>query len=115
MIICYNFKMINFEDFQKLDIRIGTIISAERVPRADKLLKLEVDLGTDKRQILAGIAEFIDDPNKLVGKQIPILTNLEPKKFRGYESQGMMLAVGTDNKPVLLHPAEIVPNGSKIR
>ena len=115
--------MIKIDDFLKLDIRIGTILSAERVPEADKLLKLEVDLGDDpssnsglgNRQIMAGIAESTPNPEELVGKQIPILANLEPRKLRGYESQGMMLAVGTNTKPILLHPAEKVPSGSKVR
>ena len=107
--------MIDIEDFAKLDIRVGTIISAEKVPEADKLLKLEVDLGEQTRQIMAGIAESYPSPEELIGKQILVIFNLETRKLRGYESQGMMLAVDTEKNPVLLHPAEKVPNGSKIR
>lgn len=106
--------MISFDDFNKLDIRIGTILEAETVPETDKLLKLAVDLGDEKRTLVAGIAEDYK-PEEIIGKQIPILTNLEPKKLRGIESQGMILAVDIDNKAILLHPDKKVPNGSKIR
>lgn len=107
--------MITYEDFKKLDIRIGTVESVSRIEGADKLLKLIIDLGSEKRQILAGIAEFIDDPQSLVGKQIPILANLEPRKMRGEESQGMMLAADTEGTPILLHPQTKVPAGSVVR
>ena len=107
--------MITFEDFKKLDIQMGTIVSAEKAEGVDKLLKLVVDLGSEKRQIMAGIAEIFPDPSVLVGKQVPILTNLEPRKFRGHESQGMMLAADEDGKPVLLHTKKKVKNGSIIR
>ena len=114
--------MINIEDFAKLDIRIGTIISAEKIPEADKLLKLEVDLGDPstgsglgRRQIMAGVAESYPNPSDLVGKQIPIIVNLEPRMLRGYESQGMMIATGDEEGVATLHPARKVPNGSKLR
>lgn len=107
--------MITYEDFKKLDIRIATIESAERIEGADKLLKLILDLGAEKRQILAGIAEFVEDPQSLVGKQIPVLVNLEPRKMRGEESQGMMLAADVDGKPILLHPETNTPAGSIVR
>ena len=107
--------MITFEDFKKLDIRIGKIISAERIPDSDKLLKLIVDFGTEQRQILAGIAEYFPDPLILLDKQVPIIVNLEPRKMRGLESQGMMLAADDGVKPILLHPAEEVPPGSIVR
>jgi len=106
---------IKYDDFSKLEIKIGTITSAEAVPEADKLLKLEVDLGEEQRQIMAGIAEFFPDPQVLVGQQVPILVNLESRKLRGYESQGMMLAADTEDKPVLLRPSQPVPPGSKVR
>ena len=106
--------MISFDDFQKLDIRIGTIIEAEKVEGADKLLKLTVDIGDEKRTLVAGIAEDYK-PEDIIGKQIPILTNLEPKKLRGIESQGMILAIVIDNKAILLHPDKQVANGSKVR
>lgn len=104
---------ITFTDFKKLDIRVGKIISAEKVEDADKLIKLEVDLGTEKRQIIAGIADSYS-PDELVDKQIPILMNLEPKKIRGLESQGMILAADVNGKPILLHPDKNVPAGSSI-
>ncbi len=107
--------MITFEDFKKLEIKIGTIISAEKVPEADKLIKLEINLGDEKRQIMAGIAGFVEDLASLKGKQVPVLVNLEPKKMRGYESQGMMLAADVEGKPTFLHPGEKVPNGSEVR
>ena len=107
--------IIKYDDFAKLEIKIGTITFAQAVPEADKLLKLEVDLGEEQRQIMAGIAESFPDPSVLVGQQVPVLVNLEPRMLRGYESQGMMLAADTEGKPVLLHPAQTVPNGSLIK
>lgn len=106
--------MITFDDFNKLDIRIGTIVEAEPVPETDKLLKLTVDLGDEKRTVVAGIADTYK-PEDIKGKQIPILTNLEPKTIRGIESKGMILAIDIDNKAILLHPDQKVSNGSKIR
>lgn len=106
--------MINFEDFNKLDIRIGTIIEAEPVPDTDKLLKLKVDLGDEQRELVAGIADEYKAED-IKGKQIPILINLEPKTIKGIESKGMILAIDIDNKATLLYPDKKVPNGSKIR
>ena len=105
---------ITFDDFKKLDIRIGKILSAEKIKGTDKLMKLEVDLGVDKRQLIAGIAEFFE-PAHLIGRELPILSNLEPRRIRGIESQGMVLAVDVAGKPVLLHPEKEVPPGSIIR
>jgi methionine--tRNA ligase beta chain len=106
--------MISFDDFNKLEIRIGTILEAEKVEGADKLLKLLVDIGDEKRTLVAGIAQDYQ-PKDIIGKQIPILANLEPKKLRGIESQGMILAVDIEGKATLLHPDKEVPNGSKVR
>jgi methionine--tRNA ligase beta chain len=106
---------ITFSDFQKLDIHIGTVISAEKVPDADKLIKLVFDLGSEQRQIIAGIAEQFPGPSTLIGQQLPVLVNLEPKTLRGHQSQGMILAADVDGRPVLLHPAETVPPGSIVR
>jgi len=83
--------MITFNDFKKLEIRIGKVLSAKRVEGTDKLMKLEIDFGTGKRQLVAGMAEFFE-PNHLIGKELPVLVNLEPRKFKGIESQGMVLA-----------------------
>lgn len=107
--------MITIEDFLKLDIRIGTIISAEKIPEGDRLLKLIVDMGEEKRQIMAGVAESYPNPEELIGKQIPIIVNLEPRMLRGYESQGMMVAAGDSERVALLHPSKNIPNGSKLR
>ena len=109
-----NIPMITYDDFRKLDIRIGTIVSAERVQGTDKLLRLEVDFGTEKRQIIAGIAETYQSEH-LVGKEIPVLLNLEPRRIRGIESQGMILAADADGAPILLHPDRQVPPGSIVR
>jgi methionine--tRNA ligase beta chain len=106
--------MITFDDFKKLDIRIGKIVSVEKVAGTDKLLKLEVDLGTEKRQIVAGIAES-HAPEQIVGREIPVLANLEPRTIRGVESHGMILAADVEGKPVLIHPEKEVPAGSIIR
>ncbi len=106
--------MTTFDDFKKLDLRIGKVLSAERIQGTDKLIKMEIDLGTEKRQLVAGMAEFLE-PNHLVGKELPVVVNLEPKKFKGIESQGMVLAVDVDGEPVLLHPEKEVPPGSIIK
>lgn len=103
--------MIKKDDLDKIEIKIGTVISAEKVPDTDKLIRLEIDFGNEKRQILTGVAEYLK-PEHFVGKQIPVFTNLEPRKFKGLESQGMILTVEVDGKPVLLLPEEKVPDGS---
>lgn len=105
--------MATIDDFAKLEIKIGTIISAEKVEDADKLLKLEINLGDEKRTIASGIAEWYK-PEDLVGKQVPVLVNLEPRNFRGVESQGMILAAG-DDIAVMMHPDRELPPGSKVR
>jgi len=105
--------MIIFEDFKKLEIRIGKILSAQKVEGADKLLKLEVDIGKEKRQLVVGIAQYYE-PEELINKQIPVLVNLEPRKIRGVESQGMLLAATEGEAPILLHPDKEVSPGSLI-
>jgi len=106
--------MISFEDFKKLNIRVGTIISAEKVEGADKLLKLVFDMGDEERQVIAGIAEQYES-EELVGKQMPVLTNLEPRELKGEMSDGMILAADADGKPVILGPAEEIPPGSAVK
>ncbi len=106
--------MISFEDFKRLEIRIGKIVSAEKVEGTDKLLKLEVDVGEEKRQLVAGIAQNYE-PEQLMDKEVPILVNLEPRKIRGVESRGMLLAAIEEGRPVLLHPDREVSPGSIIR
>jgi methionine--tRNA ligase beta chain len=109
-----NMDKITYEDFQKLDIRIATILEAEAVPETTKLLKLKVDIGDELRVLVAGIAETYK-PEDLVGRQIPILINLEPRTIKGVESNGMILAIDVDNQAILLNPDKNVPNSSKIR
>lgn len=106
--------MANIDDFGKLDIRIGTVVSAEKVEDADKLLKLEFDFGDEKRQVVSGIAESYA-PDELVGRQIPVIFNLEPRVIRGVESQGMILATSVDGKPIILVPDSEVPAGSGVK
>jgi len=105
--------VITFDDFKKLEIRIGKILSAEKVEGTDKLLKMEIDFGLEKRQIVAGIAETYR-PDQIIGREVPVLTNLEPRSIRGVESQGMILAASVDGKPFLLHPDSDVPPGSVV-
>ena len=106
---------ITIEDFQKVEIRIGTVVSAERVPETDKLLRLEVDFGEGApRQILSGIAQYMR-PEDIVGRQFPFITNLEPRILRGLASNGMLLAVGEGEHFALLSPTRPVDEGSRIR
>lgn len=106
---------ISFEEFSKMDIRIGTIISAEKVAKTKKLLQLKIDTGIDKRTVVSGIAEFFE-PSDIIGKQVSILVNLAPRKIRGIESQGMILmAEDADGKLKFIVPSGTVKNGSEIR
>ena len=107
--------MITIDDFQKLEIKIGTILEAEKVPDTDKLVKLIVDLGDEKRTIVAGIALAYPEADKLIGKQLPILTNLEPRTLRGLESHGMILCASSEDGIALLNPDKSVPPGSTVR
>ncbi|MFZ7154731.1 MAG: methionine--tRNA ligase subunit beta, partial [Bacteroidota bacterium] len=104
----------SFDDFQKMDIRIGTILAAERVPKTEKLLKLTVDTGIDQRTVVSGIAAHYD-PEKIVGQQVTILVNLEPRKIKGIESQGMILmAENAKGELAFLQPTKAVENGGTI-
>jgi len=110
-------NFIEIDDFIKVELRVGEILEAERVPKSDKLLKFLVDVGEENpRQILAGIAEHYE-PEKLIGKKIVVVANLKPRKLRGLESQGMVCAasVGEDGKPVLATFDEDVPNGARLK
>ena len=130
--------MISFDEFKKLDLRIGKILKAERMEGSDKLLRLEVNLGSDPstgstdstgsrraglpqagsgqetRQIVAGIAGHYA-PDALIGREIVVVVNLEPKTLKGIESQGMLLAASCNTEPVLLSPDRDVPPGSVVR
>ena len=108
---------IDITDFTKVDLRVGEVLTAERIPKADKLLLLTVDVGEEKpRQILAGIAQYYE-PEQLVGRKIAVVANLRPRKLRGHESQGMLLAasVGEEGKPVIATFMEEVPNGARLK
>jgi methionyl-tRNA synthetase len=105
---------ITFDDFAKLDIRTATILEAERVPKADKLLKLLVDTGVDKRTILSGIAEHFA-PEDIIGQRVIVLINLAPRKIRGIESQGMILMAGTDEKLSFVQGIDDLGNGVEVR
>ena len=106
---------ITIDDFTKVELRVAQIKVAERVPKADKLLRLEVDLGYEQRQILAGIAEAYA-PESLVGRKIVIVANLAPRKLRGLESNGMLLAASLEGgKPVLAGFLEDVEIGARLK
>lgn len=107
---------ISIDDFAKVEMRAGQVVSAERVPDTQKLLKLMVDIGSEVRQVVAGIAE-VYPPEQLVGMKVVLVANLQPRKLRGVESNGMVLAatVGAEGKPVLVTFKEDVPNGAKLR
>lgn len=109
--------MINIEDFKKVDIAVGRILSAEKVPETDKLLKLSVDLGEEKpRQIISGISLYFPDCDVLIGKKCMFVANLEPRVIRGLESEGMILAVlSEDGRFSLLEPDKEIPVGSRAR
>lgn len=106
--------MITYEDFKKVEIRAGKIISAEKVPDTDKLLKLQVDLGEEKaRQIVSGIALHFPEPNILVGKTCMFVANLTPRTIRGVESHGMLFAIsGLDGTFSLLEPNSAISPGA---
>jgi methionyl-tRNA synthetase len=108
---------ITIDDFAKVELRVGQILTAERIPKADKLLRFTIDLGeAQPRQILAGIAQYYE-PEKLVGRKVIVVANLKPRKILGLESQGMILAasVGEEGRPVLAGFLEEVPNGAKLK
>lgn len=126
-------ETITFDDFKKIDIRVGKIISAEKVDGSDKLLKLEVDFGFElveiktmaeetpkqdkipiKRQIIAGIAQFYA-PEALIGKECPFAYNLAPRMLKGLESQGMILCPSDNGNSALLHPDKEIPPGSIVK
>ena len=107
--------IIPYSDFQKIDLRIGEVKNAERVERSEKLLRLEVDLGEEigVRQILAGIGKRYA-PEELIGRNIVVVVNLEPKKMMGFESRGMLLAASTEEGPALCAIYEKVDPGTEV-
>jgi methionine--tRNA ligase beta chain len=111
-------EQITFDEFKKLDIRIGKILSAEKVEGSDKLMKLMVDFGEPDlpagRQVIAGIGQFYA-PEALIGKECPFAYNLAPRTLKGLESQGMILCPSDNGSPVLLHPDKEIPPGSIVK
>lgn len=111
--------MINFDEFKKVELKVAKVLSAERVEGSEKLLKLSLDLGTEQRQIVAGIGKAYS-PEAVTGMEIVIVANLEPRALMGVESNGMLLAASIpgqerDDEPVLLIPQKEVPPGTGIR
>ena len=110
-------SFIEIDDFAKVDLRVGQVLSAERIPKADKLLLMKIDLAEEQpRQVLAGIAQYYE-PEKLVGRKVVVVANLKPRKLRGLESQGMVVAAsyGEEGRPVLATFTEDVPNGARLK
>jgi methionyl-tRNA synthetase len=107
---------ISIDDFTKVEMRVGIVKSAEKIAGADKLLKVMVDIGDEVRQVLAGIAQFYT-PEELVGRKVVVVVNLAPRKMRGQESNGMIVAasVGDEGRPVLATFTEDVPAGAKLK
>ncbi|HJX91198.1 MAG TPA: methionine--tRNA ligase [Pyrinomonadaceae bacterium] len=110
-------SFIEIGDFAKVDLRVGQVVSAERVPKADKLLLLKIDIGEEQpRQVLAGIAQYYE-PEKLINRKVVVVANLKPRKLRGFESQGMVVAAsfGEEGRPVIATFTEDVPNGARLK
>ena len=105
--------MIQFDDFEKVEMKVGKIISAEPIDGSEKLLNLQVDFGGETRQILSGIAKWYT-PEDLINKQMIFVTNLEPRMMMGLESQGMLLAAEGEEKPILIVPNEITDPGAPL-
>ncbi len=116
-------EYIKYDEFKKMDIRVGTIREVEPVPETDKLLRCQIDFnekdeeGNIKlRQIISGIREYYPETDMLIGKQVLYIVNLEPRTIKGYESNGMLMAVdGIDGKPVFLIPEVSINISSKVR
>ncbi len=109
-------EIISIDDFKKVEIRVGEILSAEKIEKSDKLLKLRVNFGEfGERQVLSGIAAYYPEPSVLVGKRVPFVTNLAPRMMMGLESQAMILATGgTESSPFSLFETNAAP-GSSVR
>lgn len=109
-----NKPRITIDDFSKIEVKIGTVRTAERVPETDKLLRLTVDFNEESgpRQIVSGIAAYVTEPESLVGRQLAFVTNLEPRTIRGLESNGMLFAVGSDETFAFVTPDREVPPGT---
>jgi methionyl-tRNA synthetase len=109
-----NKPRISFEEFSKIEVRVGRVVSAERVPETDKLIKCLVDFGEEvgPRTIISGIALYVPEPETLLGRELAYVTNLEPRVIKGIESNGMLFAVGEDETFAFLTPSKDVPPGT---
>ncbi|MDP2655167.1 MAG: methionine--tRNA ligase [bacterium] len=107
-------ERISIDEFSKIEVKVGTVRSAERVPDTNKLLRLTVDFNEESgpRQVISGIAAYVAEPESLVGRQLAFVTNLEPRTIRGFESNGMLFAVGTEETFAFLTPDREVPSGT---
>ena len=105
---------IGIADFQKVQLKVAKVLTAERVPKSEKLLKLQVDIGTEQRQIVAGIGKKYA-PEEMVGRTIVVVANLKPAKLMGIESQGMVLAAGDQEDLELLNMSQEIPAGTRIK
>jgi methionyl-tRNA synthetase len=104
--------MIQYDDFARLDLKVGTIVAAEKVAKADKLLKLDVDLGFERRTVVSGIALHFS-PDEIIGRQVVVVVNLAPRKMKGIESNGMILmAEDNSGKLIFVSPDSKIPSGS---
>lgn len=105
---------ISLEEFSKIEVKVGTVKTAERVPDTDKLLRLIVDFGEEAgpRQIVSGIAAYVSEPESLIGRQLSFVTNLEPRMIKGLESNGMLFAVGSGDTFAFLTPDRAIPPGT---
>lgn len=107
---------VAFDDFMKMDIRVGTVLDCQKVPKADKLLQFRIADGLEDRTILSGIAQSYPNPEELIGTQVCFIANFEPRKLRGVMSEGMILsAENADGKLVLIQPKAVVSNGAEVR
>ena len=107
-------EQITFDEFKRMDLRVGQVLKAEKVEGTQKLVKLEVDIGMENRQMVAGVAELYP-PETLIGKRIIVVANLKPARIRGIESQVMLLAADLEGKPIVPFFKEDVPAGTKVR
>lgn len=107
-------KRLSIDQFFELDLRVARVLAAERVENTDKLLRLQVDLGAEQRQIVAGVA-LSYEPEALIGKKIIVVANLQPARIRGVESQGMLLAADLGGRPIVATFDEDVPPGTRVR
>lgn len=107
-------ERISIDEFAKIEVKVGTVRTAERVPETDKLLRLTVDFGeeTGPRQIVSGINAYVNEPGDLIGRQLAFVTNLAPRTIKGLESNGMLFAVGSDDTFAFLSPDRPVPPGT---